>query len=128
MEKAQDLTQIAFLKLHEHRDKYLKNHPFLTWFFVIIRNSIIDDIRKTKPTIEFQDRLPAEIKDEPHQTASEVIDQAPESYREALHLRYVEEKDFEEIARKLNLTPDNVRKKISRGLQHLRSLNKKDTL
>lgn len=127
-EIAQDLTQVSFLKLHEHRDKYLKNHPFLTWFFVIIKNSIIDEVRKIKPTVEFQDILTAEIKVELNRTASEIIDQAPESYREALHLRYVEEKDFEEIAEKLNLSPDNVRKKISRGLQHLRALNKKDSL
>ncbi len=43
-----------------------------------------------------------------------------EREKQVIELRYTEDKDFDEIARALHLSPANVRKLISRGLQKLR--------
>ncbi len=119
-EKAQDLLQTAFLKLHENKDKYKSDFPFLNWFFVIIRNTIIDDIRKNKiKWTELKDSIPSpETISTPDITPH--IQSAPEAYREALYLRYVEDKDFSEIAQKLNTSEANIRKKMSRGIEYIK--------
>jgi RNA polymerase sigma-70 factor (ECF subfamily) len=116
------------MKLHEHKNKYDSQFPFLNWFFVIIRNVIIDDVRKNKIKIyELTDNIPSpELAITPDITKH--ILSAPENYQEALKLRYIEDQDFSEIAKKLNTSEANVRKKISRGIEYLRQKFKGESL
>lgn len=50
------------------------------------------------------------------------IDQLPESYRTVLLLRDIEECDTEETARRLDMTPANVKTRLHRARQALRTL------
>ena len=43
-------------------------------------------------------------------------------YREAITLRYLEEREYAEIARHLNVTEDVVRTRVSRGLKAMRQI------
>jgi RNA polymerase sigma factor (sigma-70 family) len=40
--------------------------------------------------------------------------------KEALELRYLQDLPFEEMARKLNITPATARKRVSRAIEKLR--------
>ncbi len=46
-ETADDLLQQVFLKLHNKRSLYDKKYVFLSWFFTITKNTLIDHFRKS---------------------------------------------------------------------------------
>lgn len=52
----------------------------------------------------------------------EALDQLPASDRSVLVLRYLEDRDFESVARSLGSTPEAARKRIARSLEKLRAL------
>jgi RNA polymerase sigma-70 factor (ECF subfamily) len=44
--RAEDLTQITFLKLHRAREGYIEGSPVVPWLMAIARNAFLDDARK----------------------------------------------------------------------------------
>src|SRR5262245_30875771 len=44
-ERAEDLVQTTFTKVHRARASYLQGAPFLPWIFAIARRSFLDDRR-----------------------------------------------------------------------------------
>lgn len=44
--RAEDLTQITFLKLHRAREGYIPGSPVVPWLMAIARNAFLDDARK----------------------------------------------------------------------------------
>lgn len=51
----------------------------------------------------------------------ELVEQLPESQREAVRSRFVEDREYEEIARELKCSELVVRQRVSRGLSRLRN-------
>ena len=114
------------MKIHKSKHLYNSSLPVLPWFFTITKNTIIDELRKTKhyknqkqinalsitapETPMFAHLLP-------HQ-----INQIPENQKSALHMRYIEEKTFDEISSVLGTSEANIRKLVSRGIKRLREL------
>lgn len=45
-ERAQDLYQELFLRIHRARDQYDPKRPFASWFFHVANNLLIDDWRR----------------------------------------------------------------------------------
>ena len=121
-EVARDMTQQAFLKLHLNKEKYNTSQPFLPWFFVIVKNTMIDEFRKKKEFIEYEDTI---------MTKSEEarldidLDSAVQSlnpkYQKVLEMRYIDDLDFDEIAKSLSTTSQNVRKIVSRAVTELKN-------
>lgn len=132
---ADEVFQTVFMKLHQSRDQYLNNEPFLPWLFTVARNSLFDHLRKTrseKNKIEAYLNHSEIISGEnssshPHQH-SEILEASlsnlSESQKSLLSQRYVEGLDFEEIAKRVNSNPVAVRQSVSRLTRKLKSLLK----
>ena len=124
-----DLVQDVFLqalpRLHALRDAA----RFGAWLAAIARNRANDYYRRSRPTTELSESLPAgQIEDraasgaELAQAAAilAAIRELPDAYRETLILRLVEGMTGPEIAARTGLTPGSVRVNLHRGMQQLR--------
>jgi RNA polymerase sigma-70 factor (ECF subfamily) len=60
------------------------------------------------------------VEREQAQALQQALERLPEDYRQALVLRYLEGRSFEEIGQRMNRSPDAARKLWSRALEKLR--------
>jgi RNA polymerase sigma-70 factor (ECF subfamily) len=126
-ERAHDIFQEIFMKVHKSKHLYNKSLPFLPWLFTVTKNSLIDEVRKSnqrQPHVEVTDVIAApELALTPSvQDVAPYLRALPENQKRVVELRYVEEKTFIEISAILNTSEVNVRKLLSRGLQRIREL------
>lgn len=132
-EEAEDLTEQTFLKAYESLNNF-KNQglPFEAWIFRIARNLVIDHYRSKKRFIDLEEieelagnNLPLDewvgIKIT-YQAVLEVIKKLPAAYQEIIILKFIEEKENEEISIYLNKPVDQIRVLQSRALKALRRL------
>jgi RNA polymerase sigma-70 factor, ECF subfamily len=134
---ADDVLQEVFLKAYVNLNDFDRTRPFGPWIYRIARNEAISLLRKKKaepPLITGDDalllleRMPGGI------TAQETLDNArieeqvrtaingmEPRYREALLLRYLEEKGYDEISDILELPSGTVATLINRGTKMLRA-------
>jgi RNA polymerase sigma-70 factor (ECF subfamily) len=136
-QRAEDLSQEAFVRVYLHRERYRKTGKFSTWIFTIAVNLAKNEIRRKvrlrdvlsldylaellgggDPGIRDDSLPPADREVERGQT-SEVVTNAiaklPAVYREALILRDIEGLAYEEIADILEIPGGTVRSRINRA-------------
>jgi len=119
-----DVVQEVFLKLHKARHLYSKDFPFAPWLFTICKSVLVDHLkrRSTQTHVDLDSLELASPEREPSnfgQVASMLEPLAPVA-RSAMQMRYSEDLDFDQIARRLNTSPTNVRQIISRAIRKLR--------
>lgn len=128
-ERAEDLLQITFSKVHRARGSYLRGAPVLPWILAIARRSFLDERRSANvrtedlspdgslPEQRNDERpLPTEVSD-----ALEVaIDRLPEAYREAIVLTKITGLSVAEAATVLGATETAVKLRVHRGYNQLR--------
>ena len=128
-ERAEDLLQITFSKIHRARGSFLKGAPVLPWILAIARRSFLDERRSAQvrtedlspdgslPEQQHEERaLPAELSD-----ALEVaLDRLPETYREAIVLTKITGLSVAEAATVLGSTETAVKLRVHRGYNQLR--------
>jgi len=128
-ERAEDLLQITFSKIHRARGSFLKGAPVLPWILAIARRSFLDERRSAQvrtedlspdgslPEPQLEERaLPAELSD-----ALEVaLDRLPETYREAIVLTKITGLSVAEAATVLGSTETAVKLRVHRGYNQLR--------
>lgn len=128
--EAEEVFQEAFAKLHIHRLKYRKDAPFLAWLFTIVRNSLVDHIRKQNTRGKYLELSPEAVNDamteqRTSQDVGEVIAELSSltsEQRMLLSMRFNDELSFAEIAESMSISQPNARKMVSRAIQKLRSL------
>lgn len=127
-ERAADLLQELFLKLHRARRSFLPERRFEPWFFQIARNLLVDERRRRGPVLELlveELHASASARDPEHEAASR------EALGQALAVLSPDDRFLvsaakgtgvgsREIARVLGRTPDAVRQSTSRALRRLR--------
>ncbi len=138
-QQVEDLTQEAFIKAFSSLASFNEEYAFSTWLYKIATNNSIDYIRKRKlqtysidKPIEARDSdYSFELPDESYETDGEMISdqraamlneaikKLPEKYRRVIHLRHVEEKSYEEIAKELHLPIGTVKAHIFRAREML---------
>ena len=128
-ERAEDLLQITFSKVHRARSSYLRGAPVLPWVLAIARRSFLDERRSAQvrtedlspdgllPEQQNEERaLPVEVSD-----ALEVaLDRLPETYREAIVLTKITGLSVAEAATVLGATETAVKLRVHRGYNQLR--------
>ena len=131
---AEDLMQIAFLKLHAARSSYDPSLPFLPWLFTIANRVRLDEFRRRHrlPPQAGEEALEQiEIEDDPAERVAKAqrdrsidaaLDALPETQRVVLQLRHVEGMSFAEIARVLGAPEGALRVRATRGYEKLRAL------
>ena len=128
-ERAEDLLQVTFSKVHRARSSYLRGAPVLPWLHAIARRSFLDERRAAnsrsedlsvdgtlpEPRLE-PERVPSDLSD----ALEQALDSLPEQYREAIQLTKVSGLSIAEAASVLGTTDTAVKLRVHRGYNQLR--------
>ena len=130
---ALDLTAETFAQAWLHRDRFRDEAAgsAAPWLFGIARNALLMSVRRGAIERRATERLGlmgrldhAPATAAPDETwadgADELLDTLPESQREAVRLRVIEDLDYAHIAGALGTSPTAARVRVHRGLQALR--------
>ncbi len=127
-EIADEVFQEVFVKLHRSKHLYNSTLPYLPWLFSISRSVVLDSVKaRKKLSSEIQgydlDKFETlERRESSRYDLQPHLVELPPAQRDAVEMRYVSEKTFEEIATALRTSPVNVRQLISRGIKRLKEL------
>lgn len=134
-EVSQDLVQNVFFRMLKYRHTFTAEGKFITWMYHLARNVSADYFKKSKK-FSFSKNLdlwanklsdPA-IRDEDYGREQEIellqqaLDRLPADKREVLVLSRYQELKYQEIAKVLNCTEGNVKVKVHRAFQELKSI------
>ena len=129
-EDTEDLLQEVFIKIYQKLNEYTEVLKFSSWAYRISHNHVIDHFRKinARPQVtaleneEWQRLISSGIELEKDiinkdcvEKIKNVIARLPMKYREVLILRFVEEKDYDEIMDILKKPKGTVATLIARG-------------
>ena len=132
---ATDIAQDVFLKVFEG-NKHLDQETELRFLYTVARNKIIDFFRKKQTTsLDANQELFHTITDisilRPDDQAVQtsdtatlfgLLDQLPDSDREIIIMRHLQELEYEEIAEIVDKEESSVRQTVSRGIKKLKEL------
>ncbi len=139
VEDARDLTQETFVKAFRALDRFERDRRFLCWINRIATNTALDFLRsrrrmesldadpeddKAPLTLVDPGPLPSEESDR-HQiqeALDRLVERLSPPYRVAIHLRYVQQLSYEEIAEILNVSVGTVKSRLHRSHEQLRVL------
>ena len=129
-ERAQDLYQETFLRIHRSRRNFDSRRAFAPWFFRIARRLLIDDERRAYRTYEINlqndehwstpnggDRV------ESRELVAQLVGSLSEEERETLIAAKAEGVGYAELAARLGKSVDAVKKMVSRTVLRLRAVS-----
>lgn len=133
-DRAADLFQETFLRLHESRGRYDRERPFAPWLFRICRNLVSNEHRRSGRSKEAV-TAPEELDQAATQTAahdvletSQMHDQLraalvclPSEQQEAISLSFFAGLKYSQIADVAGATEDAIKQRVRRGLAALRN-------
>jgi RNA polymerase sigma-70 factor, ECF subfamily len=126
--EAEDLTAQIFLAALEGLPRYRQDGHFAGWLFSIARHKVAEYHRRAPHEPLDESRLPPlqldlELrveKSERREKLLSLIQALAENERELIHLRYVAELSFAEMAKSLNKNEDAVKKMLYRLVARLK--------
>lgn len=135
---SEDIVHETFLRLIDNIDKVDEQEPLKTWNYLatIVRHLCIDSIRKQKKTIlhdmetadnwfvSDDDIEAAYIGKEATELVKHLIEQMDYPYKQVLLLQYYNKMKSRDIAKTLDLKPENVRQIARRARIQLKELLK----
>ena len=136
-EEAEDAVQEVYLKLWGLRNNLGKYNSIEALSIRITRNLCLDNLRRRKTSQEAvkSERLNGEIysetplenleKKEEKEVVLSLIAALPEPQRTLVHLRHLEEKEYDEIAEMVNMNVNAIRVSISRARKQMREMLEK---
>ena len=128
-ERAQDLYQELFLRIHRGRHRYDPSRPFTPWFFQIAHRLLVDDQRRAfrshEVPIEGREPRAETTASDAQLVGRELVERMLQSLspeeRYIVVSAKVEGVGYPELARHLGKSADAVKKMASRAIQKLRS-------
>ncbi|MEI7890574.1 MAG: RNA polymerase sigma factor [bacterium] len=139
----QDLLQEVFIKIYQKLNEYDEELKFSSWAYRIAHNHVIDYFRKTSSRpqtnsledYEWERIITASVHIEKDIVNKDCVEKVksciaklPLKYREVLILRFVEEKEYEEIMDILKKPKGSVATLISRGKEMLNTNMKRENI
>jgi RNA polymerase sigma-70 factor (ECF subfamily) len=143
-DRAEDLVQEAFLRVHRHLDRFDRNRKFSTWIYTIASNLAKNELRNRSrsPMMTFEqarprhatEEAPAEFEDtstRPDDLAErrdlktlvdQTVAQLSSHHREVFVLRELEGKSYEEIAEIMHCNLGTVKSRLNRARQSFAEL------
>jgi RNA polymerase sigma factor (sigma-70 family) len=118
--EADDFYQNVWRHLHEKKQLYA-GQPFAPWFFVLIRNLLIDDYRsaaRSKKHVAMEANLNS--KAEETRELNDMLKELPEETATLIRKYYLEGFEYEELAIETGMSQTGLRKRLSRALQGLK--------
>ncbi len=128
-DRAQDLYQELFLRIHRGRDSFDPARPFAPWFFQIAHRLVVDDQRRAYRSheVSIDDREHrshrANGRDEvaDREQLGQILDGLSEEERFVLISAKIEGTGYSALAAHLGKSVDAVKKLASRAMQRVRS-------
>src|SRR5687768_11512211 len=125
---AEDVVQDSLIKALEADRHPETDEETTTWFYRILRRSIIDVYRKQGARSRALERLEKELPETPDEEEERelckcfgrLMPMVPEQYRELLEKVDLEGNDPDEVAAKLGVTRNNLTVRLHRARKHLR--------
>ena len=126
-----DVVTESFQKAFQALRSFDRSREFRPWLLTIATRTALDHISSIKREEDkkegqeegpqLTDYTPEEeiINDEVHQRLMGFIEELPSLYKDVMIKYMIEELEYEEIARQLDLELNTVRTRIRRGKQHL---------
>lgn len=129
---AADVSQIVFAKLAREADKLVRHPVLLGWLHTATRNAALN-LMISEQRRKNRERATVELAPAEPDGASaswgtvrpvidEVVDALPEADRDAVLLRFFEQRSFAEIGAALKISQDAARMRTERALERLRQL------
>ena len=127
---AEDIVQEVWLKAYARQASLRHASKLRPWLYQITRNAIVDHYRAQKPSVTFPaELLPQRAQAEEHRAQGELarclvplLDQLPETYRQALQLTEFEGVTQREVATRLGLSLSGAKSRLQRARQMLREV------
>lgn len=126
---AEDYAEEAFIKLWENRHQFEQAGSIRAYLYTVVRNASISYLRhlKTKKVYaatQQQQTLPEElpawealVEAETLREVYQCLNHLPPRCKKVLELLFVEGKNYQQIAREMDLTIDTVRAQKARGVR-----------
>ncbi|MFH0881470.1 MAG: sigma-70 family RNA polymerase sigma factor [bacterium] len=138
-DQVQDILQETFIRVWRHRKHYRTVAKFSTWIYTIAGNLAKTELRRWKvrrsvpirtggesPEDEAVDLVDEDAdptdntrREEIRETITREIQLLPEVYRQAVILRDLEDKSYEEISELLDVPVGTVKSRVNRGRERL---------
>jgi len=130
---AEDAVQDAFLRAFRNIERFDGDYHLDAWLHRIVTNTCHDIGRRRGRDTRLFDRACTEVEVEaapadealdamPRQQITDALDALPESYREVLMLRFVDELPYADVAEKAGISEQNARARVSRGRTMLKRM------
>ncbi len=124
---AMDAVSESIVKAYESYDRLRNKEAVKTWFYRIIVNKCLDELRHRKKVIPLEGDAPdEEYQEDRYESIGDILYQAvnmlPEKYKTVILLKYYEEMTFEQI---VEITGDNintVKSRLYAGVERLRGI------
>ncbi|MCX6781720.1 MAG: RNA polymerase sigma factor [Candidatus Magasanikbacteria bacterium] len=136
-EDAEDILQESYIKAYLNLNDFDRKLKFSSWLYRIVHNETISEWRKRKarPSVILENEDWEKIKsgDDMHNEMNarmdrarleKAIDRLPEKYRDAIVLKYLEERTYEEMADILRKPASTIGTLISRAKKRLNKILK----
>lgn len=133
-DSAEDVTQEAFLAAWRALPEFRGDCRFSTWLYRLVSNAAIDCLRREKKHRDTGDVDDLELPDggpSPQEQAERsdtrdavrrALDRLSPEHRQVLLLRFMQELDYGEIARALDVSEGTVKSRINRAKSKLREV------
>lgn len=126
---ADDILQEVFIRIHRHLCCQPDWERPDAWFYQIARNLIIDYYRSRKEWVEVPESLPAEPdlpEEDPEAvlalSLSEMVNELPEPYRQALILTEYQGLSQKELAESQGISLSGAKSRVQRARERLRDM------
>lgn len=134
-EAAEDALQETLIRAYRALPRFNGQYRLGPWLHRIMANVCIDEANRRRRDGEKLEKVASQPAarlnapgveeelgldvDDTH--INSALDELPDSYREALELRFVDELDYEQVASVVGVSEENVRARVSRGRASMRT-------
>ncbi len=133
--QAEDVSQDVLLRVWRALPGFAGQSQLSTWIYAITRNACLSELRKRRPHTsldldddEYHPQVAAlsssDADDSATVSVTQLLDQLPERYRQAVVLFYMEDKSYEQTAASLDLPLGTVKALLHRARKRLIELTR----
>ena len=127
--EAEDILQETFVRVHRNLCCKTEWERPESWFYQIARNLIIDHYRRRREMVEIPESLadsPDVLEDDPETALAlslkELVDELPETYRQALLLTEYQGMNQKQLAGHLGISLSGAKSRVQRARDKLRDM------
>ncbi len=134
--EAKDCLQDVFVKLWTKREYLMEVKSVAAFATTVTKNLCLDRIKLRKPTVDIDSTLYVESsfyaseqavhEDNRLALVDKAVAQLPAQQQQIFNLRDIENLEFDEIAERLDLSPEHVRVLLSRARKRIREIVEKE--